>query len=248
MHEILRQLSAGDRVLDLGCASGSFPASATRATTIRIDRDSNAAAIRADASRLPFRDAVFSAVISNHSLEHFDDLDAALREIGRVTRKDGALFVSVPDASTLTDHVYRWLGRGGGHVNAFRSAPLLARSIERATGLKHVATRTLCSSLSFLNRQTAPRPLPRRLLLLGGGFPSTLFLYTWISRRLDRWFGTRLGIYGWAMYFGTIHEPIDTRTLTNVCIRCGSGHPAETLPRGFIWHCPSCGTRNPRSV
>ena len=201
--------------------------------------------VRADASRLPFRDGAFAAVISNHSLEHFDDLDAALREIRRVTRPDGALFVAVPDASTLTDHLYRWLGRGGGHVNAFRSAPNLARSIERATGMKHVATRTLGSSLSFLNRRTAPRPLPRRIYLVGGGFPWTLFAYEWFSRRVDRLLRTRLGVYGWAMYFGVIREAVDTQMLENVCIRCGSGHPVSVLGRGSTWRCPNCGTSNP---
>ena len=257
MHEILRRLPADALVLDLGAASGSFPASATQATTIRVDRDAGTARnfVRADAALLPFRDGSFAALVSNHSLEHFDDLNNALREIGRVIRKDGALFVAVPDASTLTDRIYRWLGRGGGHVNAFRSASELAQKIERATGLKHVATRTLCSSLSFLNRDTAPRPLPRRLLLLSGGFPWTLSLYTWLSPRLDRRFGTRIGVYGWALYFGSIAEPIDTGTLPNFCIRCGAGHPASALvsersaiPGIRIWRCPDCGTRNPFSV
>jgi SAM-dependent methyltransferase len=257
VHEILSRLPADALILDLGAAFGSFPTSATRATAIRVDRDAGTARnfVQADAAFLPFRNSSFAAIVSNHSLEHFDDLDNALREIGRVIRKDGALFVAVPDASTLTDRIYRWLGRGGGHVNAFRSAPELAQKIEQSTGLKHVATRTLCSSLSFLNRETAPRPLPCRLLLVGGGSPWTLSLYTWLSRRLDRRFGTRIGIYGWALYFGNLAEPIDTRTLPNVCIRCGGGHPASALvtessaiPGIRIWRCPGCGTRNPFSI
>jgi ubiquinone/menaquinone biosynthesis C-methylase UbiE len=39
--------------------------------------------VQGDAARLPFADKTFAAVISNHSLEHFDDLAGALREIGR---------------------------------------------------------------------------------------------------------------------------------------------------------------------
>jgi hypothetical protein len=122
--------------------------------------------------------------------------------------------------------------------------------LERETGLKHVATRTLSSSLCFLNRRVAPPPLPRRLFLVGGGYAWTLCFYLWLSRRLDRWFGTRTSVYGWALYFGSIRETVDTRTLVNVCVRCGAGHaPRDPEVRRRwgvrVWHCPACGTVNP---
>jgi SAM-dependent methyltransferase len=259
MHEILRSLSPGSRVLDLGCATGSFPQEATSATIVRVDRDaprnSRGGFVQSDAARLPFADGTFEAVISNHSLEHFDDIAGALHEIGRVIRPGGSLFVSVPDASTLTDKVYRWLGRGGGHVNAFTSLNDTAALIERATGLRRVAARTLYSSLSFLNRRNSQGPAPRRLLLLGAGYEWSLFLYMWMSRRLDRWINTRTSVYGWAFYFGNITESIDTATRVNVCIRCGSGHAAAYLmghglvrssfPGIRVYQCPQCGTTNP---
>jgi hypothetical protein len=123
------------------------------------------------------------------------------------------------------------------------------------TGLPHVATRLLYSSLSFLNRRTAPRPLPRRLLALGAGHESSLFLFTWLSRRLDRWLKTRTSIYGWAFYFGNVVQPIDTDAWVNVCIRCGSGCSAGYLARqGLVrsrflsfrtWRCPRCRASNP---
>src|SRR5206468_12561902 len=174
--------------------------------------------VAADGARLPFVAGAFDLIVSNHSLEHFVELEATVREIGRVLRSGGGLFVAVPDATTLTDRIYRWLGKGGGHVNAFTDGATLAADIQHATGLEHVATRTLCSSLSFLNRCTAPRPLPRRLWLLGGGYPWTLFIYVWLSRRVFR----RASIYGWAFYFGNIPETIETATLNNVCIQCGA--------------------------
>jgi SAM-dependent methyltransferase len=211
--------------------------------------------VQADAARLPFADGTFAAVISNHSLEHFDDLAGALGEIGRVIAPDGALFVAVPDASTFTDKLYRWLARGGGHVNAFTSASETAAAIERGAGLPHAATRLLCSSLSFLNRRNAPGPAPRRLLLLGGGYEWSLFLYGWVSRRLDRWLNMRTSVYGWAFYFGEVAPPIDTATLVNVCIRCGGGYAAGSLmseglvrsrfPGIRVWRCPGCGAVNP---
>lgn len=261
MHEILKKLRAGSLVLDLGCAVGSFQQKATLADVVRLDRAAPkdradcTRFVQADAATLPFADQTFDAVISNHSLEHFEDLVGALREIGRVIRPSGSLFVAVPDASTLTDKLYRWLARGGGHVNAFTSPSETAAAIERATGLPHVATRLLCSSLSFLNRRNAPRPVPRRLLLLGAGYEWSLFLYAWLSRRLDQRLKTRTSIYGWAFYFGSIVEPIDTETWVNVCIRCGSGCSASLLVRQHlvrpsflglrIFRCPECDATNP---
>ncbi|MCZ2150085.1 MAG: class I SAM-dependent methyltransferase [Bryobacterales bacterium] len=120
MHEILRTLPAGALILDLGCALGSFAETATLAAVVRMDREAPrdladfGRFAQADAARLPFRDRTFDAVIANHSLEHFDNLGCVLREIRRVTHPNGALFVAVPDATTLTDRLYRWLARGGG--------------------------------------------------------------------------------------------------------------------------------------
>ncbi|HWF07439.1 MAG TPA: class I SAM-dependent methyltransferase [Bryobacteraceae bacterium] len=257
MHEILKNLTSDALVLDLGCNEGSFSADATAARVVRTDRDylRGRNFVQADAAHLPFSDGTFAAIVSNHSLEHFDDLAGAFREIRRIAAPGGALFVAVPDASTLTDEVYRWLARGGGHVNRFTSASETAGAIESATGLHHVATRILYSSLSFLNRRNSPRPAPRRLLLLGGGYEWSLFVYAWLSRRLDRWLKTRTSVYGWAFYFGRVTEPIDTEAWVNVCIRCGSGHAAHVLATRFragwnlpglrAWRCPACGAVNP---
>jgi predicted RNA-binding Zn-ribbon protein involved in translation (DUF1610 family) len=250
MHEILRNLRPGSRVLDLGCASGSFPAVATPAEIVRVDRDPGGATfVQADAAALPFAGGSFDAVISNHSLEHFVDLAGALREIGRVIRPGGSLFVAVPDASTFTDKLYRWLAKGGGHVNPFTSSQETAGMIATATRLPHRGTKTLCSSLSFMNRRNAPRPLPRRLMLVGGGYERSLWLYVRISRTIDRLLNTRLSIYGWALYFGHIDESIGSEIWRNVCIRCGSGASAIELEacreRRRAYRCPQCGALNP---
>ena len=260
MYEILQSLASTARVLDLGCASGSFDAAGTAARVIRVDREisvsgHNEFVVQSDAARLPFPDHIFAAVISNHSLEHFDDLPGTLREIARVIEPHGALFVAVPDASTFCDKLYLWLARGGGHVNAFTSSADLARMIEGATGLHHAGTRTLYTSLSFLNRRNSPSPRPRRLTLLGGGHEWSLFLFAWLSRRIDRRFGRRTSVYGWALYFGAVPEEIDQSAYINVCLRCGSGSPSAMLKENFLVHgglfwpvryrCPRCGAINP---
>jgi SAM-dependent methyltransferase len=259
VHEILRNLHPGLLVLDLGSAQGSFSIDSTPGKIVRLDRTIpqctvHTMFVQADAGELPFANSTFAAVVANHSLEHINDVDRSLSEIGRVLVRNGCLFVSVPDASTLTDKLYRWLASGGGHVNAFTSPDDLAKKIESGTGLRLVAMRTLYSSLSFLNPRNSPRPRSRRLILIGGGHEWSLFLYTWLSRRIDRVFNLRTSVYGWAFYFGEIADQIDTKPSVNVCIRCGSGCSVSVLRqsclvRSFIgirvFRCPDCGAMNP---
>ena len=99
MHQLLRTLPVGSRVLDLGCAAGSFEFEGNSFSVVRIDLDRGALhspnSARADAARLPFRDAFFDVIISNHSLEHFENLPASLHEIGRVLKPKGAIYVAV---------------------------------------------------------------------------------------------------------------------------------------------------------
>jgi SAM-dependent methyltransferase len=262
VHEILENFGPGQRILDLGSGAGSFSSSLGPFTAIRTDLDYPSAATQnfaqADAARLPFRDRAFDAVISNHSLEHFHDLAGALAEIGRVLKPTGALYISVPDASTFADRLYRWLTWGGGHVNPFTSAQELAATIERATHLRHVQTRTLFTSLDFLNRRNFRVHNPWRLLLAGNGTEISLHLFTYFARLSDRLFGTRLSVYGWALYFGSFPVPVEIDGWPNVCIRCGSGAQSEWLRHlklvrrrfilpGFflqLYRCPSCGATN----
>jgi SAM-dependent methyltransferase len=258
MREILAGLPAASLVLDLGSGGGSFDAAPFPFTVVRADIEAPGVCpnnfVMCSAAALPFRNHAFQAVISNHSLEHFEDLDGSLREIGRVIDSSGALFVAVPDATTFTDRLYRWLARGGGHVNPFNSAPELASKIERLTGLRHAATSALCTSLSFLNRKNLRSRTPKRLMLMGAGTEISLLLLNCFFRMSDRLFGTRASVYGWAFYFGNVGIPIDCGIRTNVCIRCGSGHPSgwlrsqHRIVRRFrlltMYRCPACDTWN----
>jgi SAM-dependent methyltransferase len=257
VHEILENLRPGQRVLDLGSNAGSFDSSLGQFIAIRADLDHPSGSVpnfaQADAAHLPFANGTFDGVISNHSLEHFGDLAGSLAEIGRVLKPRGALYIAVPDASTFCDRLYRWLARGGGHVNPFTSAQDLAGMIERATHLRHVETRTLCTSLSYLNHKNFRGYRPKRLLLAGNGTEISLHAFTYYARLSDRLFGTRLSVYGWALYFGSFAVPVDTDVWSNVCIRCGSGAQSGWLRaqnlvrRRFlmrIYRCPNCGTTN----
>lgn len=256
MQQILRNLSPGSRVLDLGSGPGSFDATGYQLTVVRADI---AAAgqprnlVVCSSTHLPFPDLAFQAVILNHSLEHFEDLASSVSEIARMLNRQGSLYIAVPDASTFTDRVYRWLGRGGGHVNPFSDPSTVSRMVSEATGLKHAGTRVLCTSLSFLNRRNLRAKAPRKLLLLGNGNENVIRWLTYLLRAFDRVFCTRACVYGWAYYFGDSLDP-DVSTWSNVCVRCGSADPSALLRsngkvvrRRFlppVYTCQNCGGRN----
>lgn len=253
MHEILSALTPEARVLDLGSGRGSFDAARFPLHIIRADLvrpvQTGDNFVACSAAQLPFADRSFKAVILNHSLEHFEDLAGSVREIARVLAEDGYLYVAVPDASTFTDRLYRWLGRGGGHVNPFTDPDDVARMFTQATGLRHAGTRVLCTSLSFLNRSNIPGRPPRKLLLFLNGNETLVRTLTLALRRLDRWFRWRTSIYGWAFFFGDSLSP-DLAVWSNVCVRCGSGVPSSALRVTHrrilpdVYACPNCGTMN----
>jgi SAM-dependent methyltransferase len=257
MLDIVDKLPPGSRVLDLGARAGSFSTPRTDLCVVRLDLEappagSSGAYVRADAARLPFPPACFDLIVSNHSLEHFAELEDTVREIGRVIKPEGVLYVAVPDASTFTDRVYRWLGKGGGHVNPFRSPGEVICLVAKWTPLSHRSTTVLFSSLSFLNVHNFTARPPRKIALFAFGNERFLAWFTWALRRLDRAMGTRLSVYGWAFQFGG--TPPETAAWINVCVRCGSGAPEAYLRQagavGRVWGgmeaytCPQCGARN----
>ncbi len=203
---------------------------------------------------MPFPTGGFDAVVANHSLEHIRDLDACLCEISRILAPEGAVFVSVPGSTTVADRLYRWLAGGGGHINAFPDARALTERLESATGLRALAVRPLLTSLSFLDRRNGRSRIPRKAVLVGSGHAFALHAINFLLRTLDSLVHTRTALYGWAIYLGNLRERVETEPWANVCIRCGSGHPAEALlGQGRIrrrwgvvrcYTCPSCGTRN----
>jgi len=210
--------------------------------------------VLADAARMPFAAHCFDLIVSNHSLEHFDALEATLREVGRILKPDGALYIAVPDASTFTDRVYRWLGRGGGHVNPFRSAPDLAALVTSLTGQPLRGTTVLFSSLSFLNSHNFVTPPPRRIAVFAWGNETFLAILMAILRACDRRLGTRWSRYGWSFRFGKVDGAQPAEVWINVCVRCGSGHSEAYLRQNATLHkmaglfpsyrCPACGCFN----
>ncbi|MGH3328857.1 MAG: demethylmenaquinone methyltransferase [Streptomycetales bacterium] len=97
---------AGERVLDLaaGTGSSSAPLSARGASVVPCDlsmgmlrvgrrRRPRLPFVAGDALRLPFADGSYDAVTMSFGLRNVADVDAALREMRRVTRPGGRLVV-----------------------------------------------------------------------------------------------------------------------------------------------------------
>ncbi len=159
-------ISPGDLVLDLGCGFGRHAFEALRrgarvvacdmslaelkdvsATFTAIVDDAAAtlpaaswgAATNGDATRLPFPDACFDAIVASEVLEHIPDDGAAFAELARVLKPGGTIAVTVPAwlaervCWALTDE-YHAPFVDGGHVRIYTEAGLRARL--REVGLR----------------------------------------------------------------------------------------------------------------
>lgn len=255
MQEILNHLPAGARVLDVGSGAGSFSELGYPFLVVRVDLNRPARGTRcfvqADAARLPFPNRTFDAVVLNNSLEHFIEMKQALQELGRVVKPEGAAFVSVPDARSFSDRLYRKVyRRGGGHVNIFVSAAQVQEMLTWYLQLPYVATRPLFTSFTYLRRE-ADRG--QRRMRFRGFSDGLLAAATLATRVLDSYLGLRTGVYGWALYLGSVREPVDERPWRNVCVRCGQAHVAAWLEAAGrvrkawplrYYHCPGCSAFN----
>jgi ubiquinone/menaquinone biosynthesis C-methylase UbiE len=64
----------------------------------------------ADAAVLPFADGAFDTVVANDAMEHFAKPESAVREMARVTKKGGAIWLFfTPHYSPLGSHLYDYV-------------------------------------------------------------------------------------------------------------------------------------------
>jgi ubiquinone/menaquinone biosynthesis C-methylase UbiE len=107
---------AGLRILEVACGRGGFvsellraggrvtgcdfSSAALKAAAGKVPRTSeglSAALVRGDAQSLPFADSSFDMVVSCETIEHLPQAGAAVREMHRVTRFGGQLFLTTPN-------------------------------------------------------------------------------------------------------------------------------------------------------
>ena len=280
MHDWMDQMKAGQRVLDLGAGAGSLKSFEYACSVVCVDSDKDAFAnayapqsvvrrVVALGESLPFAPSSFDLVLCHHVLEHVANLSGTLREISRVLKSEGRLYVSVPNGYGLCDGIYRYVFEGGDHVNRFQRAQLIAL-VESAVGLRLTAWQKLYSSFAYLARvkdldpaivpQLAPRL--RRFARLPASMIAVLQGSLYVATRVaDRIAGVDWALYGWAFYFERGHAepdvdaehnhmgadveagtPREDPPFMNVCLHCGSGYAANEISRRWkiLFRCPGC--------
>jgi SAM-dependent methyltransferase len=188
----------GRRVLEIGCGRGDFARwlssnSGAPACLVAGDfsisgvagRGRNASGragrlswLAADIQDLPFDDRTFDTVLSFETIEHVPHPGVALRELARVLRPGGRLYLTCPSYLNLSGlyRIYlRLRGRrfqeAGQPINQPLLLPLTAKLVRR-TGLK------VRSTASAEHQLLVPGRPPVRLPNLA-------------SRSWARWFGTQ---------------------------------------------------------
>jgi demethylmenaquinone methyltransferase/2-methoxy-6-polyprenyl-1,4-benzoquinol methylase len=129
-------LRPGERVLDVGAGTGVSTVEMARDGAFALGADLSVGMLRAgrrtrpdvplvagDALRLPFPDAIFDAVTISFALRNVVDVEAALRELGRVTRTGGRLVIC--EFSHPTNPVFRTAYLS----YLMRSLPAVARAV-----------------------------------------------------------------------------------------------------------------------
>jgi len=235
MHEHLASLHLGAKVLDLGCGAGSFayqdfPTLQIAALDVKKPPEASSwpahvTFYQGAAESLPFPDGAFDLAIANFVFEHTSDLARVVVEADRVLAPGGALYLSVPNAKSFEDDLYRALFAGGGHRQQFRLGAIL-RTVYTHTGLKLMAYSDWPAGFTFFEDREGLRQFTLGLVdaLQRSGHPE-------VSLRAN-----------FVMSFRKIGG-VGYRTVPRVCSYCGSGNfdrPAEQSD-GRAWQCRVCG-------
>jgi len=181
--------------------------------------------VLATGDHLPFTDGSFDGAICNFVFEHLERPEPTLRELSRLIRPDGFLFVSIPFSNSFPDRLYRFALKGGGHLQRYSFESFL-RMVYRETRFKLRAFAPMQSGLTWLSAVPLDNVL-HRLLFQG-----------------LRWMG-KGGVYpldGSDCQFLFIPgSDRGYRTSVPSCTACGvSG--IRTVEAS--WICADCGFRN----
>jgi SAM-dependent methyltransferase len=122
VRTLVGEARAAGRLLNVGCGTGGFnlAARAQGACPVGVDTDPEAIGIcaarpagragrflRAAAEALPFRDEAFDLVHCFSAIEHVVSVEAAVREMVRVVRRGGAVYLHTPNAWSWYEGHYK---------------------------------------------------------------------------------------------------------------------------------------------
>lgn len=173
LASVQQVLAAGPKVLDVGTpvpfrkelARVPIPDPAPRVWTLDYPGSNRAdVSVFGDAARLPFRDGEFDGVICKEVLEHVKDPLASARELVRVTRPGGSVFVtlifvhpyhaaSYGDYWRFTEDAARELFRGLDlRIGRAGGWPFIFRAYSRGLAHRALMSRAGTSVLNWLDR------------------------------------------------------------------------------------------------
>lgn len=119
--EVLKELKAGDSILDIGCGKGEFfefllnrgmhfTGIDIGKSGIQYDREKFPEGIFVlyDGKKLPFDDNSFDKVVSMEVLEHVDDLENFISEAKRVCKVGGKVIGTTPHKNKVESAEHVW--------------------------------------------------------------------------------------------------------------------------------------------
>lgn len=151
---LLEVVGKGHLVLDVGCGTGRYTIHSKRAGNTAIGSELVPSAamgarkrgldvIVADSeTSFPFSDATFDRAQCIEVIEHLMDPESTLREINRVLKSDGELFISTPNAAWWAHRVLLLFG-----ITSFGHSPTYPVEINM-----HIRHFTLSTLQAFLHR------------------------------------------------------------------------------------------------
>lgn len=162
---------AGERLLEIGCGEGAnlhhlrgegairFGVDYSGAKTAFARRATDAHTVTADATRLPFTDGIFDAVLIRDVLHHIDDVGGVLAEARRVLRPGGRLTLLEPN-------------RASPFILVQAALIPAERGVMRSTAAALEATLTRAGFHVTARTHEHPFPIERVLLHPSFGLPS----------------------------------------------------------------------------